>query len=134
MISVIGIETLAYLMLQVQTVIVDAETPWDMDEDTIADTSSVRGKFRPRAADSDETFTKLQLKKRKTTGQSNAQPDLRFISEPKNSNLLFTTDYVFDDSAGAGITVYVIDTGANPSNPDFSGMPGTTRWLWPTQN
>ena len=78
--------------------------------------------------------TEHRLKNRKTIEQPNASPDLRFISEPKNSKLQFTTDYVFDDSAGAGITVYVIDTGANPSNPDFSDMLGTKRWLWPSEN
>lgn len=104
-----------------------------MDEDTNIETSNLI----PRATAPYVTPTKPRLEKRKdtkTTGQPNAQPDLRFISEPKDSTLSSTTDYVFDNSAGVGITVYVIDTGANPSNPDFSGMPGTTRWLWPTES
>ena len=114
--------------------IADIETPWDMDEDTTADTSTDTNYLQARATVPDDVPTKPRLEKRRTTGLPNAPPDLRFISEPKNSNLLFTTDYIFDDSAGVGITVYVIDTGANPSNPDFSGMPGTTRWLWPSES
>ena len=117
--------------------IADLETPWDMDEDTSTDTSIEAKNTQPRATAPYITSTKPRLEKRKdarTTGQANAQPDLRFISEPKDSTLTFTTDYVYDDSAGVGITVYVIDTGANPFNPDFSGMPGTTRWLWPTES
>ena len=110
--------------------IADIETTWDMDEDSSTDTSYVQ----PRTDLREDTPTKPRLEKRRPIEQPNAQPDLRFISEPKNSNLQFTTDYVFDDSAGVGITVYVIDTGANPANPDFSAMPGPTRWLWPTEN
>lgn len=113
--------------------IADVETPWDMDEDPNND----RNNMKPRAIVPNDTPTKSRLEKREkseTTGQANAQPDLRFISEPKNSDLEFTTDYVFDHSAGVGMTVYVIDTGASPSNPDFSGMPGNTRWLWPSEN
>lgn len=127
----------AHLLLQVQTVIPDFETPWDMDEDTETDTSIETNNLQPRATAPNVAPTKPHLEKRKDTritGQPDAQPDLRFISEPKDSRLGLTTDYVFDDSAGEGITVYVIDTGANPSNPDFSGMPGPKRWLWPTEN
>lgn len=40
-------------------------------------------------------------------------------------------DYIYDDSAGEGITVYVIDTGANPANPEYTGMSGKISWLWP---
>ena len=125
-------------MSQVETVVADVETPWDMDEDTFTEsstnTSTDNSYIQVRGTRPDETPPKPRLEKRKTTGQPNAQPDLRFISEPKNSNLLFTRDYIFDDSAGVGTTVYVIDTGANPAHPDFSGMPGTKRWLWPSEN
>lgn len=31
------------------------------------------------------------------------------------------------------MTAYVVDTGANPDNPDFADMLGTTEWLWPTE-
>ena len=37
--------------------------------------------------------------------------------------------YAYDTAAGEGITVYIVDSGANPSNPDYSGMPGNKRWL-----
>lgn len=114
--------------------IADVETPWDMDENTNSDENFETRNLQPRTSVHDLTPTKPRLEERQTTGQPNAQPDLRFISEPKGSTISYTTDYVFDDSAGVGITVYVIDTGANPSNPEFSGMPGTTRWLWPTES
>ena len=37
--------------------------------------------------------------------------------------------YAYDTAAGQGFTLYIIDSGANPSNPDYTGMLGTKRWL-----
>lgn len=70
---------------------------------------------------------------RETTQQFFAPADLRFISQPRDGNIEDTSEYVFDDSSGEGITIYVVDTGANPANPDFSHMWGKTDWLWPSE-
>ena len=48
----------------------------------------------------------------------NADPDL--------------TRYWFDDSAGNGVNVYVVDTGANLDHSEFSYSNQRTRWLLPS--
>ncbi|KAK8079203.1 peptidase S8/S53 domain-containing protein [Apiospora phragmitis] len=52
--------------------------------------------------------------------QQNAQPGLHRIShaQPPSSP---PYQFVYDDSAGAGITAYVIDTGIFINHPDFTG-------------
>ena len=47
-----------------------------------------------------------------------------------------TQDYVYDTTAGKGITVYVIDSGMNLQNSDLANSAnnvGGYRWLWPTK-
>ena len=71
--------------------------------------------------------------------QESAPPELRFVSQPKGVKLDLRGDdddlggvvpyYAYNTVAGQDITVYVIDSGANPSNPDYLEMPGTKRWL-----
>lgn len=41
-----------------------------------------------------------------------------FLGQDPNQNLgAYTNNYVYDNSAGAGTTVYILDTGANMYNP-----------------
>ncbi len=101
----------------------DIGTPLDLDE------SADPG---PASHDANTT-SKQRLKKRTTTSQPNAPADLRFISQPKGAIIDDTEEYSYDDSAGEGITVYVVDSGANPDNPDFDLMEGEIEWLWPTE-
>ena len=71
--------------------------------------------------------------------QESAPPELRFVSQPKGVKLDLGEDdddlgrvvpyYAYNTVAGQDFTVYVIDSGANPSNPDYLEMPGTKRWL-----
>ena len=42
-------------------------------------------------------------------------------------NLPLDGDYAYPNSAGAGVHIYVIDTGINPNHNDFSGRVGTSR-------
>lgn len=65
--------------------------------------------------------------------QKNAKDDLRFISRPRGimQMLLMSKDYLYDDSAGEGISIYVVDSGANPAHPEYTGMLGSIEWLWP---
>jgi hypothetical protein len=39
--------------------------------------------------------------------------------------------FLYDDSAGSGITVYVADTGSNPDHDEYKNMPGSKRWIVP---
>lgn len=52
-----------------------------------------------------------------TIAQTNAPPGLQRLSEAKPG----AQSYVFDDSAGAGITAYVVDTGVRVTHTEFEG-------------
>lgn len=40
-------------------------------------------------------------------------------------------DYKYNSAAGEGITVYVVDSGANTFLSEYRGMVGSKRWLFP---
>ncbi|CAF9937370.1 hypothetical protein IMSHALPRED_011110, partial [Imshaugia aleurites] len=82
---------------------------------------------------STQSKAKQRLRKRETVPQEDAPAQLRFLSQPRDTDIRVTSEYVYDDSAGEGMTAYVVSTGANPDNPDFADMLGTTEWLWPTE-
>lgn len=64
--------------------------------------------------------------------QKNAPPELAVISQPKNQLVpSIPNEYQYDPSAGKGITVYVVDSGASTQNPEYINMPGSKRWLFP---
>ena len=116
---------------------VDVEqTIWD-DPSTGASVSSLHRRARNeynRAVEQD-------LAKREDVDgkQESAPPELRFVSQPKGVKLDLRGDdddlggvvpyYAYNTVAGQDVTVYVIDSGANPSNPDYMEMPGSKRWL-----
>ncbi|KAG6020356.1 hypothetical protein E4U41_002869, partial [Claviceps citrina] len=52
-----------------------------------------------------------------TLAQTNAPPGLRRLSEDQPGQ----ASYVFDESAGEGTTVYVVDTGVRISHVEFGG-------------
>lgn len=58
---------------------------------------------------------KGRMKRGPYTKQPNAPRQLRFISLPedKNNDLDGNTDYVYDENAGKGAHVYVVDSGLN---------------------
>ena len=60
-----------------------------------------------------------------------AGEEMSFISQAPETSIFEIKDYLYDDRAGAGITVYVIDTGANTKHPEWTGMAVPGRWLWP---
>ncbi len=110
---------------------------WD---DPVAGTLS--SSLRRRAENRYHSHFEQNLTKREDVigKQESAPPELRFISQPKGVGLDLRGDeddlggnvvpyYAYDITAGESITVYVIDSGANPSNPEYSGMLGNKRWL-----
>lgn len=112
--------------MQVETVLPDFGVPIDFGESS----DSVQ-----QILDATNATSKQRVRKRDTTFQAGAPPDLRFISEPKGPDLSVddTDEYLYDDSAGEGVIVYVIDSGANPDNPDYYEMEVEPQWLWPTE-
>jgi len=48
--------------------------------------------------------------------QQNARDDLKVISQARGAPLPGLPGYAYDSRGGRGITVYVIDTGANPNH------------------
>lgn len=79
-----------------------------------------------------------ELKKRDLWYQWPAVPELRLVSQPRDPfvQVWNTQDYVYDTTAGKGITVYVIDSGMNSDNSEISASAtasGGYRWLWPTK-
>ena len=61
-------------------------------------------------------------------------PELRFVSTPRDTDVMETTDYYYNPSAGEGISVYIVDTGVYTGNSEFTNLPGGYRWIWPTQD
>ncbi|KAF8863236.1 hypothetical protein BDZ45DRAFT_137614 [Acephala macrosclerotiorum] len=64
-------------------------------------------------------------------------PQLRVISQPKTdppSDINAFITYVYDDTAGLGTTINIVDSGANPRHPELTGLtPGVDpdhRWLY----
>ena len=49
------------------------------------------------------------------------EPELIFISQDPGEK----------EEAGSDITIYVLDTGANPDHSEYTRMPGQKSWLWP---
>ncbi|KAF6238977.1 hypothetical protein HO173_002849 [Letharia columbiana] len=123
---------------KVESVVADvAQTIWD---DPPAGT--LLSSLHRRARNRDQGIFEHDLAKREDVDgkQESAPPELRFVSQPKGVGLDLRGDeddlggnvvpyYAYSSAAGEGVTVYVIDSGANPSNPEYIGMLGTKRWL-----
>ncbi|KAK1999911.1 subtilisin-like protein [Colletotrichum falcatum] len=62
--------------------------------------------------------------------QSDAVDELKVISQPAGANLAELPGYGYASEAGKGVTIYVVDTGVNGNNPEWSGMPGTKDILY----
>ena len=128
----------ANLLSQIDSVVEDvAQTIWDDPSDGTLISSLLR-----RSDDRDENAFEYSLTSRETADgkEASAPPELRFVSQPKGVNVDLSGDnddlgsnivpyYAYDTAAGEGITIYIIDSGANPSNSDYIGMLGSKRWL-----
>ena len=75
------------------------------------------------------------LKKRDgtITSQLDAVTELSVIAQPSGSALADVRNYVFDNVAGEGAYIYLIEYGINPGHPEFVNMvhpPQQTDWLF----
>ncbi|KAK1985745.1 peptidase S8/S53 domain-containing protein [Colletotrichum cereale] len=63
---------------------------------------------------------------------SGADASLKALSQPLEYASYDAEDmpgYLYPASAGKGITVYIIDTGADPKHKEFTDAPGQKRWI-----
>ena len=79
-----------------------------------------------------------ELRKRELWYQYPAAPELSFVSQSKDPFIQVwnNQDFVYDATAGRGITVYVVESGMNLDNREISRSAtasGGYRWLWPTK-
>ncbi|GKT44294.1 subtilisin-like protease SBT1.7 [Colletotrichum spaethianum] len=62
--------------------------------------------------------------------QTGAVDELKAISQPPGSSLADLPGFGYASEAGKGVTIYVIDTGANAQNTEWTGMPGTKGFMY----
>jgi Subtilase family len=62
--------------------------------------------------------------------QENAPPDLAVVSRNPDAKFRGSeANFYSQRTGGQGITVYVVDSGANIQHPEYTGMAGQTSWL-----
>ncbi|RDW94302.1 hypothetical protein BP5796_00065 [Coleophoma crateriformis] len=71
-------------------------------------------------------------KNRAVTLQTDALPELKAMSQPDGADVNTLAAFAHDKTGGAGITVYVVDTGANPDHSEWINMPGEKRFIFLT--
>jgi subtilisin family serine protease len=72
----------------------------------------------PLADVSAEKLSSKTFGKRQLTSDTAARPQIALISREENFDFAtHLTEYKYDDSAGTGVTIYIIDSGANPDHP-----------------
>lgn len=67
------------------------------------------------------------------TSQTSAKTDLSVIAQPSGFALADVKNYVYDDVAGEGAYVYLIEYGINVGHPEFRNMvhpPQQTDWIF----
>ncbi|KAL0934950.1 uncharacterized protein CTRU02_209541 [Colletotrichum truncatum] len=62
--------------------------------------------------------------------QSDAVDELKVISQPAGASLADLPGYGYASEAGKGVTIYVIDTGANAENTEWTNMPGKKSFMY----
>ncbi|KAJ0158154.1 Subtilisin-like protease 9, partial [Colletotrichum tanaceti] len=62
--------------------------------------------------------------------QSNAPDDLTAISQPRGVSLDELPGFGYAAEAGEGVTIYVIDWGANSQHPEWIGMTGSKSFIY----
>ncbi|EQB53373.1 hypothetical protein CGLO_06902 [Colletotrichum gloeosporioides Cg-14] len=78
-----------------------------------------------------ESLDKLgRIRKRAVVKQASAPTELVMLSQPPGVDLKTLNAYTYDDSAGAEITVYVLDSGYYARNAEYTGMAVKPRWIF----
>ncbi|CAO1602019.1 hypothetical protein XANCAGTX0491_005655 [Xanthoria calcicola] len=80
-----------------------------------------------------DSLAPLQKRDKGIARQWDAADEMKFLSQPYHLGLRNFNDYVYDGSAGYGVTVYITDTGANLENIEFTqgyNIAQRVRWLF----
>jgi len=87
-----------------------------------------------RSGDSNNHIEEFHLEKRdgQTVNAHNVEKEVAIISRPRDRVL--GTDFVYDDTAGTGQTVYIIDTGAGLANADVGFLISKDQRQWLTND
>ncbi|TEA12064.1 Subtilisin-like protease 2 [Colletotrichum sidae] len=62
--------------------------------------------------------------------QEGAEDELKVISLPKGATLDELPGFGYASEAGRGVTIYVVDTGANTESPEWTLMPGKKSFMF----
>ncbi|KAI1012023.1 hypothetical protein LB503_004617 [Fusarium chuoi] len=65
--------------------------------------------------------------KRALKTDKNAQPELQMFSTAPGKK---PSGYIYDEKAGQGVTIYVLDEGFNLRHKEFTSSPGRKRWIF----
>ncbi|EMT67541.1 hypothetical protein FOC4_g10005640 [Fusarium odoratissimum] len=93
---------------------------------SVINKSSVVGSIAPDAP----LKTKAKssgVAKRALKTDKKAQPELQMFSTAPGKK---PSGYVYDDKAGQGVTIYVLDEGFNLRHKEFTSSPGRKRWIF----
>ncbi|KAF5637945.1 hypothetical protein F52700_4648 [Fusarium sp. NRRL 52700] len=67
------------------------------------------------------------ISKRALKTDKKAQPELQMFSTAPGKK---ASGYTYDEKAGQGVTIYVLDEGFNLKHKEFTSSPGTKRWIF----
>ncbi|KAJ0159027.1 Subtilisin-like protease 2 [Colletotrichum tanaceti] len=89
------------------------------------------GKGRSSSRDSDYLHLKSIRNPAEVCLQRQAETELKVISQPPGAaSAEDLPGFAYAAEAGKGVTIYVIDTGANIQNPEWRNMTGSKRFIY----
>nr|RBQ83629.1 hypothetical protein FVER53263_12244 [Fusarium verticillioides] len=88
--------------------------------------SSVVGSIAPDAPLKTKAKSSV-ITKRALKTDKKAQPELQMFSTAPGKK---PSGYIYDEKAGEGVTIYVLDEGFNLKHKEFTSSPGRKRWIF----
>ncbi|KAF8253269.1 hypothetical protein K440DRAFT_642250 [Wilcoxina mikolae CBS 423.85] len=143
--AIMNIKQKAQLKLEpiIESIVSDAQVPVDMGDG--GDQPPVKGKIPVQRRDSPENTAIHGITKRETSWVHQSFPasdwvgvppppneewSLREISRPPKVKFNTWKDYLYHESAGNGVWVYIQDTGLNLQNAEIRRLEHTPEWIF----